>query len=172
MNCPRCSKPLNAISYEGVTVDSCNSCKGNFLDKGELLQINKARSVTFSEQERASVEGARCAVITDIKRTDKPLKCPKCQVDMGSLNYAYSSGIIVDLCPKCEGLWLDKGELEQVQIVIEEWEKKDPQIRNQFIPALKAIKEEITSMDRSRDEKLTNADFIKPLVKAIIYKVI
>jgi Zn-finger nucleic acid-binding protein len=172
MNCPRCLKPLQSTGYEGIAIDSCPVCQGHFLDKGEILQINKARTAVFSDQERAGVEGAKRAVITEIKRTDKTIKCPKCQVEMNTLNYAYSSGIMVDLCPQCESLWLDKGELEQIQIIVEEWEQKDPQIRGEFVPTLKKIKDGITAIDRIREARLPQSNLIQPLLKAVIYKVI
>ncbi len=38
-------------------------------------------------------------------------KCPNCEVIM---NEVLKTGIAIDVCPKCMGIWLDKGELEKI----------------------------------------------------------
>ena len=37
--------------------------------------------------------------------------CPICNVD---LLMTERQGIEIDYCPKCRGLWLDRGELEKI----------------------------------------------------------
>jgi Zn-finger nucleic acid-binding protein len=39
------------------------------------------------------------------------MKCPVCQVDL-LLNER--QGVEIDYCPKCRGVWLDRGELEKL----------------------------------------------------------
>lgn len=39
MRCPKCGMELHAIPYKGVTIDKCFSCRGVFLDDGELEKI-------------------------------------------------------------------------------------------------------------------------------------
>lgn len=39
------------------------------------------------------------------------LKCPKCQAAMRSYE---RSGVVVDRCTECGGIFLDRGELERV----------------------------------------------------------
>ena len=39
------------------------------------------------------------------------MRCPKCDVEM--MSFAFQ-GIEVDRCPQCDGVWLDKGELEAI----------------------------------------------------------
>ena len=36
-------------------------------------------------------------------------RCPRCDV---ALVARENSGVTIDQCPQCEGIWLDKGELE------------------------------------------------------------
>ena len=36
LSCPRCAKPLAAVSYQDVTVDQCPACGGVWFDRGEL----------------------------------------------------------------------------------------------------------------------------------------
>lgn len=40
-----------------------------------------------------------------------PLKCPKCHVEMMRLTQL---GVEIDVCPLCNGTWLDRGELRQM----------------------------------------------------------
>ena len=35
------------------------------------------------------------------------LLCPRCNVELDPITY---KGVTIDKCPKCEGVWLDKGE--------------------------------------------------------------
>ncbi len=39
------------------------------------------------------------------------MQCPVCQVD---LMIADRQGIEIDYCPKCRGVWLDRGELDKL----------------------------------------------------------
>lgn len=40
------------------------------------------------------------------------MKCPRCESVV--LDEADRSGITVDRCPSCRGIWLDRGELEKL----------------------------------------------------------
>lgn len=39
MRCPKCGGHLEAVHYRGVEVDTCTSCKGMYLDAGEIEKI-------------------------------------------------------------------------------------------------------------------------------------
>jgi Zn-finger nucleic acid-binding protein len=39
------------------------------------------------------------------------MKCPNCNVDLVMTD---RSGIEIDYCPKCRGIWLDRGELDKI----------------------------------------------------------
>lgn len=39
------------------------------------------------------------------------MKCPVCNVD---LVLSERQGIEIDYCPKCRGIWLDRGELDKI----------------------------------------------------------
>lgn len=41
------------------------------------------------------------------------MKCPRCDQDLAQLRHR-ESGAIVDVCRKCNGIWFDAGELDQV----------------------------------------------------------
>lgn len=39
------------------------------------------------------------------------MNCPICNV---GLNLSDRSGVEIDYCPKCRGIWLDRGELDKI----------------------------------------------------------
>jgi hypothetical protein len=42
---------------------------------------------------------------------DLLMDCPVCRV---SLNMTERQGVEIDYCPKCRGVWLDRGELDKI----------------------------------------------------------
>lgn len=38
----------------------------------------------------------------------------KCPIDNENLQMTERSGIEIDYCPKCRGVWLDRGELDKI----------------------------------------------------------
>lgn len=45
----------------------------------------------------------------------QPIRCPLCE---GRLVEVQRSGVLIDACPSCRGIWLERGELEKL-IVLE-----------------------------------------------------
>ena len=48
----------------------------------------------------------------DLSKEDSIIKCPRCQVDMRKIT---RSGITIDVCDFCHGMWLDNGELDKLK---------------------------------------------------------
>lgn len=55
MRCPRCEGALDERDREGVVVDVCRSCRGIWLDRGELEKII-ARSADEREEDWREAE--------------------------------------------------------------------------------------------------------------------
>ena len=73
----------------------------------------------FARQElerrrRLAEERQATALIEEREQTRKLhfMRCPKCGTSLEEFAYA---DIRLDRCSACEGLWLDKGELERLQ---------------------------------------------------------
>ncbi len=47
------------------------------------------------------------------------LMCPNCQEGMREIS---RQGVMIDICPKCRGVWLDRGELEKLMAAVREVE--------------------------------------------------
>jgi Zn-finger nucleic acid-binding protein len=111
--------------YEDVLVETCPGCKGEWLDGGELKKIVQTVEETFTKEEIEALDAINETIFTLDDTTPNQLKCPKCPgVELNRFNYAATSGIALDKCPGCRGIWLDGGELENVQILVEDWAKK------------------------------------------------
>ncbi|MFN4232402.1 zf-TFIIB domain-containing protein [Thermus sp.] len=48
------------------------------------------------------------------------LLCPNCQVGMKEVE---RRGVLLDVCPQCGGVWLDRGELEKLLAEAKEVER-------------------------------------------------
>lgn len=44
-------------------------------------------------------------------KTGEPLRCPSCGARLVELE---RSEILIDACPECRGVWLDRGELDRI----------------------------------------------------------
>ena len=101
MLCPSCDRPLNRDSLEGQTVDRCPGCHGIWFDESELGHVIRR----MAPPDLTGVE-PKCAVTG--------LECPRCNSTMTPTNYAYDSGIFVNKCHSCLGVWLANGQLELI----------------------------------------------------------
>jgi len=110
MVCPRCKTPsINEFSTgEGVTLDMCDRCNGCWFEKGEVATYFEL-SQDIPELQKA---------LATARPTDS--RCPRCVgaplVELEYSQIKLSTGKLkVDYCKKCEGLWLDKGEVSSLE---------------------------------------------------------
>lgn len=52
--CPKCTSEMRTYERNGVTVDQCTSCKGIFLDRGELDRLIDAEGSFYNSGNAAS----------------------------------------------------------------------------------------------------------------------
>lgn len=57
------------------------------------------------------------------------LLCPNCNTSMQAVK---RSGVEIDMCPQCRGVWLDRGELEKILSEMKEGEAEQQQARQSF----------------------------------------
>ncbi len=107
LDCPRCHKTLTAAEVAGMSFDECLSCGGYWVSVESFDRICNDREL------QAAATGLRLPAPVEIKQTVKYLPCPKCGERMNRVNYAGSSGVVIDVC-KQHGIWLDRDELRNV----------------------------------------------------------
>jgi Zn-dependent protease with chaperone function/Zn-finger nucleic acid-binding protein len=85
----------------GVLVDICKTCKGIWLDRGEVF--------LFSRKPRELEQ-----LLAGETRSELPSErlCPRCQTNLAESPFVRAD-LLVDRCPHCEGYWFDAGELQK-----------------------------------------------------------
>lgn len=83
---------------------------------GDLLRdAGRAREDQyFARRDRELLEKLRGGKDEEIEETFQKMalmRCPKCGA---ALDSSRAHGVNVEDCPKCGGIWLDKGELEAI----------------------------------------------------------
>ncbi len=93
------------FELEGVEIDRCVSCKGTWLDAGELEEISLRAGADPAELHRALDEAGKGAPSTR--------RCPRCGRKLREFPLRSASGdqVLLDKCPKGHGLWFDQGEI-------------------------------------------------------------
>jgi Zn-finger nucleic acid-binding protein len=100
---------MSPFNFESdLFFDRCDSCKGMWLEEGELAKT-MGQKEDFPEPER-------------IKSGPKSSrKCPKCiEITMIEVTLSPRSKLILDTCPQCAGVWLDSKELVKIQVTLRE----------------------------------------------------
>ncbi len=106
--CPICKIPLNRIVYKRLEIDVCFQCKGVWFDKDEIWSF----LWQYGDKESGISEKFYQDEAQDI---NKVKNCPRCDIPMGARSWEYLDRIaILDLCPKCKGVWADRGEVFQL----------------------------------------------------------
>lgn len=151
MKCPRCSAPFLPTEFDGVKVEVCSQCKGEWLYAGELEKIVEHHNEVFTPQEISSLAAVNKEIFTSEKDDHDELNCPACgNVQMEHFNYADTSGIILHKCPECGGIWTDKDQLEKVEELVDGWKADLKQDAAKYGPILQKVEvEEQKELDRA-----------------------
>ena len=127
MQCPQCRSALELLEYEGAPVHGCDTCGGEFISAEDLGCIVRVRQEKFSAELQASLAERQPSFSVPESETTRSLSCPDCGESMRVVNYGGDSGVFVDRCERCAGIWLDQQELEKIQLLMEQWADEAPQ---------------------------------------------
>ena len=72
---------------------------------------NEAKLIEAARKKRGAEEARRKSAEAEARRLAHWHKCPKCGADMATQRI---EEIEVEKCPSCEGIYFDRGELEQL----------------------------------------------------------
>jgi Zn-finger nucleic acid-binding protein len=97
--CPKCDSALLILKLKGVEVDYCETCRGIWLDAGELEQ--------FAGNALPAIRQA-----TGVVPTGRKHLCPRCDASLEEI--ATPGNLTLDKCPRGHGLWFDADELPQL----------------------------------------------------------
>ena len=87
----------------GVDFECCPRCTGVWLDKGELGALTRSR-------------GGRALAIEIQKERKTEHFCPKCHPPSLLFEGSHTADgeFLLDVCPRCGGLWFDRGEFPRL----------------------------------------------------------
>jgi uncharacterized protein len=120
MECPRCknSSGMESMVVESIELDRCPKCLGMWFDGGEFKELKEkagqGKAAEVSVIDAADIQGKKFAP------TKESICCPRCNQAMNEFNFMYSSGVFVDQCELCEGIWFDEGEFKKILDYIRE----------------------------------------------------
>lgn len=126
-NCPRCEIEMQLMRVRNIELDACPKCRGIWFDSSELDKIMGGAKSFEKQAYLAEPLGAK-------------IDCPSCGDRMQYLNVETTT---IDYCKKCEGVWLDAGELTELAGFIPE-----QQITNSTAPYEIEIKDSDRFLDK------------------------
>jgi Zn-finger nucleic acid-binding protein len=91
------------MTIEGVDIDFCSSCKGMWFDKDEMA---------FMMELPEDVPD-----VSEVGKSARPTEydCPRCGAKLEEMKFVQVEELLIDRCPQCQGIWLDKGEYPKVE---------------------------------------------------------
>lgn len=108
--CPDCSTAMKSEAAFGVQYDVCPQCAGVWFDADELRTLmanNPMAPEMIDDEEKPAVQQQQ--------HGPSSLLCPVCQEPLQHYHYLYNSPIMLQICEKCGGLWVQHGELTQIE---------------------------------------------------------
>lgn len=112
--CPKCDEALVLMEIYGIEIDFCNSCRGIWLDDGELESI--VSMSTPPEEKNRDLKLFDSFRETKPDKSHRNYRCPRCDRYMKEIVYDPNGGseLKIELCPRKDGIWFDADELQQL----------------------------------------------------------
>lgn len=105
-HCPNCSGQLREYAIGSVTIEGCDACGGCWFDGEELKQV-----ANLPGEPLEALEMEFAAGLSAISGGGSG-KCPRCKEALQAKRLKQARSVEIEVCPTCQGIWLDEGELE------------------------------------------------------------
>lgn len=108
MPCPHCAAPLaKSLLDDAFPVEHCERCRGLLIARASFAQAVARRR---ARQTGPPVE----PVPLDRRELKRVISCPACRTQMDVHPYYGPGNVVIDTCSRCDLVWLDFGELQQI----------------------------------------------------------
>src|SRR3990172_4482837 len=155
MTCPRCGGNTRKRRVKSIAIERCPGCGGSWYS-ADMLRLLKDRE-RAGDYRWIDIDLWRHAGQFRAGRQER-LACPKDRTVMTTVRYG-DSRIRVNICTRCRGIWLDKGDYERILRYLEN--KVDSETLGGYVHDLKDEFLEIFTGPESAASEL--ADFTKVL---------
>jgi len=108
MLCPHCKKILLSVILCNTEVDYCPTCFGLWFEEDELRLAKNDKDDNLKWLDIDLWEDEKKFNISQGIRV-----CPACRVPLYEVYYG-GSGVNVDVCNLCHGIWLDRAEFKKI----------------------------------------------------------
>ncbi len=109
MICPVCKNDMIVVERNRIELDHCTNCGGIWFDSGELELLFAGFGMRDARAFLDDVVNGRQA-----RTPERPRKCPICSQKMRKSNIGERPKVLIDACPRGDGIWFDGGELDQL----------------------------------------------------------
>ena len=109
MHCPVCKEPMIIVEHEKIELDYCTSCLGVWFDAGELALLLESMDLEVGEFNIADI-----MTLPEKRIAERKRRCPVCRKKMRKAAIGHEPEVVIDACPRGEGLWFDGGEVGHV----------------------------------------------------------
>ena len=109
MRCPTCKNLMIVVEHENIELDYSPDCGGVWFDAGELELLLDSLQL---DQSTLSLDSILTA--PEVVSKEKKRKCPICGQKMKKATVGHDPEVLIDACPRGDGLWFDKGEVGQI----------------------------------------------------------
>jgi Zn-finger nucleic acid-binding protein len=112
LSCPGCGSLLKEVYAEAnygryLLLDQCPDCGGIWFDTWELYYLKNEEASRLDPVDREKI-----LVFNSFKK--RPDECPRCGVDLEPFHdHNLPKDAKIERCGKCNGLWLNRGELHR-----------------------------------------------------------
>jgi len=97
------------VEQDRIELDHCTSCAGVWFDSGELELMLEKMGL-----DSAALSLAQIAGLPEAETAEKRRRCPVCGKKMKKRKIGGEAGVLIDFCPRGDGLWFDGGEVHQI----------------------------------------------------------
>jgi len=165
MNCAKCEGEMNAVEINGVELYICGSCEGIWFDYEKLCKI-----IQIPEEKLKNSQIAQSLEKNHEDVREFYAICPKCKKPMEVQVYCYDSGVEIDRCAVCGGIWLDDGE---IRAIIDYCKKNKGPLPPEKVLDMKIKLAEVKRNCRDMDDNIyTGADAAAEVVGDIIFAIL
>ena len=120
-NCPICERQaLKPITVQSVEIETCSRCGGLWFESGKLQRFPDRPSakalLPLAQHAPGRCRRAGHPVAQALMRCatcgSPPAECPSCNLRLAMV---LTPACAIDVCVRCEGVWLDAGEFEALR---------------------------------------------------------